>query len=102
MGKLLAATVLVLVAFSATGCSYVDKLTGSTDDTVLPGSREDAIPGKSQFPDATDQATIEQPGSSTTAQTGTGETAATPEPACKAGDPDCAPPSEDGTFSDPQ
>lgn len=101
MGKVLIATALVVAAFSVAGCSYVDKLTGSTDDTVLPGTREDAIPGKSQFPDATDQATIEQPGSSTTAQTGTGETATVPEPACKVGDPDCAPP-EDGTFSDPQ
>jgi|GEM_PF-2341761 len=100
MRRIIIATVLVVAAFSAAGCSYIDRLTGSTDNTVLPGTREDAIPGKSQFPDATEQATIEQPGS-TTAQTGTGETATAQEPVCKSGDPDCAQP-EDGTFSDPQ
>ena len=96
MGRLTVATALALAAFSIAGCSYIDRLTGSSDNTVLPGTREDAIPGKSQFPDASDTATIEQPGSQS-AQTGT-ETV--PEPACKAGDPDCKP--VDGTFSDPQ
>ena len=97
MGRLFIATALVLSTLSMAGCSYIDRLTGSTDNTVLPGAREDAIPGKSQFPDASDTATIEQPGSKT-AQTGT---ATTPEPACKTGDPNCKQPS-DGTFSDPQ
>lgn len=101
MRKFIVAAALAFAAFSASGCSYIDRLTGSTDNTVLPGTREDAIPGKSQFPDATERATVEQPGS-TTAQTATGDTATKqPEPACKAGDPDCAQP-EDGTFSDPQ
>ncbi len=99
MRKFIAALVLVVASLSATGCSYIDRLTGSTDNTVLPGTREDAIPGKSQFPEPGDTATIEQPGG--TAQTATGDTATAPEPACKAGDPDCAQP-EDGTFSDPQ
>lgn len=99
MRKFIAAMVLVFSAFSAAGCSYIDRLTGSTDNTVLPGTREDAIPGKSQFPEPGDTATIEQPGGGT--QTATGDTLTTPEPACKAGDLDCALP-EDGTFSDPQ
>ena len=99
MRKFIIATALVLASFSAAGCSYIDRLTGSTDNTVLPGTREDAIPGKSQFPDPAERATVEQPGGAT--QTATGDTLTTPEPACKAGDPDCAQP-EDGTFSDPQ
>lgn len=99
MRRLLIAT-LVVTAFSAGGCSYIDRLTGSTDNTVLPGTREDAIPGKSQFPDASEQATVEQPGT-TTAQTGTGESATGQEPACEAGEADCKQP-PDGTFSDPQ
>lgn len=92
MGRLIIATALVFATLSMAGCSYIDRLTGSTDNTVLPGAREDAIPGKSQFPDASDTATIEQPG---------GKTATTAEPACKTGDPNCKQPS-DGTFSDPQ
>ncbi len=100
MHRLFIAMTLVAAALSIGGCSYIDRLTGSTDNTVLPGTREDAIPGKSQFPDASDTAAIEQPGT-TTAQTGTGETATAQEPACKSGDPDCTD-AVDGTFSDPQ
>jgi hypothetical protein len=95
MPRFIIAAALVLVTLSVAGCSYIDRLTGSTDNTVLPGAREDAIPGKSQFPDASEQA------ANKTAQTGTDTTATAPEPACKAGDPDCKPAS-DGTFSDPQ
>lgn len=95
--RLVVATALILAAFSATGCSYIDRLTGTRDDSVLPGTREDAIPGKTQFPDASDTGTVEQPGSKT-AQTATGTAQ---EPACKAGDPNCKQP-VDGTFSDPQ
>lgn len=47
---LLAACALSLL----TGCSYVNSLTGQTDNTVLPGKREDAIPGRSSFPDKPD------------------------------------------------
>ncbi len=100
MRRLIIIAALLFAAVSTTGCSYIDRLTGSTDNTVLPGTREDAIPGKTQFPDASDSATVEQPGN-TTAQTGAGDTATTPEPACKAGDPDCNQ-TADGTFSDPQ
>ncbi len=87
---------LMLLAFLATGCSYVDRLTGSTDNTVLPGTREDAIPGKSQFPDSSDAApAIEQPATQQTAED------TTAKPACPEDQPDCAQ-SADGTFSDPQ
>ncbi|MBC8036904.1 MAG: hypothetical protein H7X89_06785 [Rhizobiales bacterium] len=102
MQRLIVATALALATFSVGGCSYIDRLTGTTDNSVLPGAREDAIPGKTQFPDASDTATVEQPGSTTTqTTTGTGETATAPEPACKTGDPGCTQ-SVDGTFSDPQ
>jgi len=47
---LLAACALSLL----TGCSYVNSLTGQTDNTVLPGKREDAIPGRPTFPDKPD------------------------------------------------
>ena len=100
MGRLTVATALALAAFSIAGCSYIDRLTGSSDNTVLPGTREDAIPGKSQFPDASDTVVIEQPGGNP-AQTTTGETATAKAPPCKAGDPKCKQPA-DGTFSDPQ
>ena len=86
---------LALLAVLAAGCSAVDKLTGQTDDTVLPGQREDAVPGKAKFPQQSDAA----PAPSTQA-----ETAATaPEPAepCAADDATCAAP-PDGTFNDPQ
>ena len=74
--------IFILLALSVGGCSYVDRLTGGTDNSVLPGTREDAIPGKKQFPEP--------------------DTAApSPEqPLCKKGDANCPP--ADGTFSDPQ
>jgi hypothetical protein len=73
---------LLIMCLALAGCGYMDKLTGGRDDTVLPGPREDAIPGKKQFPEPD---------------------AAPPPPPCKAGDPNCLPPPEgDGTFSDPQ
>ena len=31
------------------GCSTVNSLTGQTDNTVLPGQREEAIPGRAAF-----------------------------------------------------
>jgi hypothetical protein len=99
MSKPVIATILFVATLSLAGCSYVDRLTGSTDNTVLPGSREDAIPGKTQFPEKSDTATIEQPGK--TAQTATTATVTPPKPLCKAGDPKCKTAS-DGTFSDPQ
>lgn len=84
------------VAFAVTGCGALDRLTGGVDDTVLPGQREEAIPGRSTFPDRPDP-TIEQ----------------APQPldppppedvgtACEPGDPSCSPPAGDDVFSDPQ
>jgi hypothetical protein len=87
---------LALLAILISGCTYIDRLTGSTDNTVLPGTREDAIPGKSQFPDASDAApAIEQPATQQTVED------TTAKPACPEDQPDCAQ-SADGTFSDPQ
>jgi len=86
---LLAACALSLLS----GCSYVNSLTGQTDNTVLPGAREDAIPGRSSFPQKQDV----QTGSTSKAAPGGAQ------PGCAAGDPDCKPPSTTGdTFSDPQ
>jgi hypothetical protein len=95
-----------ILTVSAAGCSYIGKLTGETDNTVLPGSREEAIPGKSQFPDEADTATVQQPGSQadTAAQSGADQAAAedaAEKPPCKQDDPTCVE-SPDGTFSDPQ
>ena len=49
---LLAAAALSLLA----GCSTFNSLTGQTDNTVLPGKREEAIPGRAQFPEKQDVA----------------------------------------------
>jgi hypothetical protein len=95
MRRVLISTLLILVALQVAGCSYINRLTGSTDDTVLPGTREDAIPGKSQFPEGQDTVTTEQTGSSEPVPD-------TPQPPpCPEDKPDCAK-STDGTFSDPQ
>ena len=89
---------LVLAGSVLAGCSAVDRLTGQTDNKVLPGQREDAIPGKAQFP---------EPGSDTIARSPSGDasapdTAAPPVATeCPSDDPACAPAS-DGTFSGPQ
>lgn len=86
-------TAILVAALAAVlgGCSTINKMTGSVDNTVLPGQREDAIPGRAKFPES-------DPAS-------TASTAAPPdvaEPACSADDPACAPPAGDDTFSDPQ
>ena len=101
----MAPALLLLLALTVSGCSYLDKLTGDTDNTVLPGAREDAIPGKTQFPDAADTVPIEQPGGGQTAaqqaQTGAAQNAPAAPSACTDNDPDCKPPADD-VFSDPQ
>ena len=96
---------LVALALTVAGCSTFNKLTGQTDETVLPGSREDAIPGKASFPDPSDRApTVPQPGDQNTAQQqpaqGTSQED-TQQTHCKPGDKACQPGS-DGTFNDPQ
>lgn len=90
---------IVLAATAAamlSGCSYVNSLTGQTDNTVLPGTREDAIPGRASFPDKQD-VTV-------------GSTSKAGDPAqggdsayCAPDDKNCKPPAgSGGTFSDPQ
>ncbi len=86
------------LAAALAGCSTIDSLTGQTDNTVLPGQREDAIPGRTQFPEASDAGTI-RPGQAASEPVG-GEPP--PAAACQDGDPNCAPPTGDDTFSDPQ
>lgn len=83
-------TVAVSALLLLSGCSYVNSLTGQTDNTVLPGQREPAIPGRPSFPEKQDA----QVGSTTPAAAGSG---------CAANDPACKPPTTTGdTFKDPQ
>jgi hypothetical protein len=108
MRRLVSALIL-LAALPLASCTYLDRMTGQIDDTVLPGTREDAIPGKPSFPDPADNVPIEQPGG--TLQNGTGAATAgsdttngsdaTITAKCKPEDPQCQPASG-GTFSDPQ
>ena len=71
------------------GCTYLDQMTGQTNNTVLPGKREDAIPGRPSFPEKQDV----QVGSTTPA----------PSNGCAANDPACKPPATtNDTFKDPQ
>ncbi len=91
---------ITLLATALASCSAIDRLTGQADNTVLPGTREEAIPGQASFPTA--------PAGGQTAATGpaapqadTANTQAEP-PACPADDPNCTPPADDGTFSDGQ
>lgn len=97
----LAKSLLALaLAMGLTGCSTINSLTGQTDDTVLPGQREEAIPGRTAFPDQPDP--LVAPPAGQPRQT---ETASTSDPAdgCLPGDPTCQPASGSGdVFSDPQ
>lgn len=85
---LLAAGVMMLVS----GCSYVDTVTGQTNNKVLPGQREDAVPGRPTFPEKPDPNV--GTASSQPAANGAG---------CSDSDPACKPPtSTNDTFKDPQ
>jgi hypothetical protein len=88
-GKLLiAAGAVVLLS----GCSGVNNLLGKNDNTVLPGQREDAIPGRTKFPEKRDVAVGSAGGAAGTAET-----------YCAPDDPACKPPATSGdVFSDPQ
>lgn len=87
---LCAAGVLTLLS----GCSYINTFTGETNNKVLPGTREDAIPGRSSFPDKPDPNVGTASRTSTTTGTQSG---------CTADDPGCQPPATtNDTFSDPQ
>ncbi len=91
---------ILLLATTLAACGAIDRLTGRNDDTVLPGNREEAIPGQASYP-------TEPVGGQTTAadsaapQAGTA-TAPQDMPVCPAEDPNCTPPAADGTFSDGQ
>lgn len=90
-GKLL---VVGCAALLLSGCGTLNSLTGQTDNTVLPGQREDAIPGRASFPEK-DVAASSKPS--------TGGSAANDETYCAPDDPACKPPGTTGdTFSDPQ
>jgi hypothetical protein len=95
--------VLVLGAVIAAlaGCSTINSLTGQTDNTVLPGQREDAIPGRAQFPDQPDPGVSKSAGQQQPEQTQTASTTA--GTACQPDDASCQPPADNGdVFSDPQ
>lgn len=95
---------LALAAFAAallSGCSTINSLTGQIDNTVLPGQREDAVPGRTQFPDKPDTnvGTAAPEGSATSS----GSTEGNAEVYCAPDDPSCKPPTTTGdTFKDPQ
>lgn len=119
------AALIVALAITVSACSSIEKLTGmGRDDTVLPGTREDAIPGKPSFPDPNDQL---KPGGTTgdnatqqgaAAQNSAAPTQSTLEPApaptapCKPTDQKCklaakkaaaaAAQQSSDVFSDPQ
>jgi hypothetical protein len=83
------------------GCSAIDRLTGQTDNTVLPGSREEAIPGRPSFPEKRDVASAPAPKSVTASEPTVGPGEA--ETYCGPDDPSCKPPATTGdTFQDPQ
>lgn len=86
---LLAAGVMTLLS----GCTYLDTFTGQTNNKVLPGQREEAIPGRPTFPEKQD-ALLSSAGSAPDAA---------PQAGCQAADPGCAPPTTtNDTFKDPQ
>jgi hypothetical protein len=92
---------LVIAAGLLAGCTAIDKLTGQTDNTVLPGSREEAIPGRPTFPEKQGVASTSTPKASTGNQTAAGSGDA--ETYCGPDDPSCKPPATTGdTFKDPQ
>jgi hypothetical protein len=91
---------ILLLGTALASCSTIDRFTGRIDDTVLPGNREEAIPGQASFPSgsaggATKAADPAAPQA---------EAAATPEKAasCPVEEPNCTPSGVDGTFSDGQ
>ena len=90
---------LVLAGATAallSGCGTLNSLTGQTDNTVLPGQREDAIPGRTKFPEKQDVAVGSGAGTAAGA-------AMNDETNCAPDDPACKPPGSSGdTFSDPQ
>ena len=86
---LLVAGVMTLLS----GCTYLDSFTGQTNNTVLPGQREEAIPGRPTFPEKQNM----QVGSPSKAA------GAAASAGCAENEPGCAPPTTTSdTFQDPQ
>lgn len=48
MRKLTTVFLVVALGLSVAACSQMKRLTGQTDDTVLPGAREDILPPEAQ------------------------------------------------------
>lgn len=90
---------LALAGLMLSGCSYVDRLTGETDNTVLPGAREDAVPGRAQFPDPSERAQTASGGGSVGAPSDASTVGA--DPGCPPEEPNCGAGSGD-VFADPQ
>lgn len=95
---------LALAAIAAvllSGCSTINSLTGQIDNTVLPGKREDAVPGRTQFPDKPDtNVGTASSGGGSASETATEGSA---DVYCAPDDPSCKPPTTTGeTFKDPQ
>ena len=92
---LLAAGVMTLLS----GCTYLDTFTGQTNNKVLPGQREDAIPGRANFPEKPDP----NVGSVSKAADSGSATPGNTQPGCTTDDPGCKPPATtNDTFKDPQ
>jgi hypothetical protein len=101
----------VALAFFLSGCSTLNGLIGEVDNTVLPGSREEAIPGRPTFPEKQDVAVGPTPAAPKSTVSDPAPISATPEgeaatPAeayCAPDDPTCKPPQTTSeTFQDPQ
>lgn len=96
---------LLPVAAVLGGCSKLKKLTGQTNDTVLPGQREDILPPDqhtAKKEDITADPSVEQPIAQDPPVTKTGKKA-TGDVCNPEVDPDCAPADaggNDGIFSD--
>ncbi len=104
---------LVVVALTCflSGCSSINSLLGEVDNTVLPGAREEAIPGRPTFPEKQDVAVGTAPTAPQGAESNPavksaapeGEAAAPAETYCAPDDPTCKPPETTSeTFQDPQ
>lgn len=92
---LLAAGVMTLLS----GCTYLDTMTGQTNNTVLPGQREDAIPGRASFPEKADP----KIGTASSTASTTAPAPVNTQPGCTGNDPGCKPPTTtNDTFKDPQ
>lgn len=90
---LLAVGVMTLLS----GCTYLDTFTGETNNKVLPGTREDAIPGRASFPEKPD------PNVGTVSKTAAAPAPINTQPGCTSDDPACKPPATtNDTFKDPQ